>query len=542
MKLNQLLRTIAFCAIAGIGLSEAATYTVTRFDDPPAPDGICQPGDCSLREAIIAANFNPGADTILVPAGIYRLKRFTVQDELQIADEVTIKKTGNGSTAIVDAGGAANTMRAFDIFAKTTLIDIGVRNGQPLAEGAEGVAKGGGIRIRPGASLTMTGGFVSNNTAAGTGPGGGGGIYSEGTLTLNKVLVENNNIEESFGAGINTGIGVASINNCVIRNNTGGFGGGLSGNGAMHLDSSLIRANTGFGGAAYVQACGSFSAVSSTISGNTSTGGGGAIRTRNGSVFLLNATVTNNLAQGFGGGIAAKSDGISCPTEVRLSNTILAGNVDNNGGVPNARDTLDENGQGGIFVSQGYNLIGDATLSFMPLGPGDQIGFYTAPLNPGLAPLAFNGGAMTALLTHALLPNSPAVNTGDASSSTCQVFPATDQRGAPRNLGGRCDIGAYELVRCKGVIVNRVGTSGNDKSTDPTMRPTSGNDGILGLGGNDILAGGDGNDALCGGDGNDTLLGGNGNDILSGGSGNDKCDGGPGTDTAAGCEVKTRIP
>lgn len=40
----------------------AATYSVTRNDDP-AP-GACNPGDCSLREAITAANGNPGLDTV----------------------------------------------------------------------------------------------------------------------------------------------------------------------------------------------------------------------------------------------------------------------------------------------------------------------------------------------------------------------------------------------------------------------------------------------------------------------------------------------
>lgn len=42
---------------------EAATYTVTRADDP-ASATTCVPDDCTLRAAIIAANANPGPDTI----------------------------------------------------------------------------------------------------------------------------------------------------------------------------------------------------------------------------------------------------------------------------------------------------------------------------------------------------------------------------------------------------------------------------------------------------------------------------------------------
>ncbi len=539
-------------------VGQAATYTVTRFDDR-FPTHACIPGDCTLRDAILDANSTVpvGAHTILMPAGVYVLSipgsNGAFEGDLDITTNVILKKTGTGEAAIVDANGAVTADRAFEISgAEVTFESIGVRNGRPAPE-ADGVARGGGIRVRSGAHLTMNNGFVSNNQALGTGNGGGGGIYNDGRLTLNKVVVENNQVELAFGAGINVTMStaVAIIDNSVIRNNSGGFGGGLSVNGPTYLSYSLLQGNLGFGGGAYVGFCGTFVATASTISGNHSDGPGGAIRTRNGTVLLVNATVTNNFAEGFGGGVAAKDDATGCLVEVVLTNTILAGNIDSNGGPPNYRDTIDENGQGHIFRSQGYNLIGDATGSFMQLGQGDKIGFFTAPLNPGLQPLAFNGGLMTSLMTHALLPNGPAVNAGDASSSSCQAYPPTDQRGAPRSMGGRCDIGAYELVRCKGVIVNRVGTAGNDSSSDPAMRPTSGNDGILGLGGNDVLDGGDGDDALCGGTGNDTLRGGNGNDILSGdsgndtlsgGNGNDTCDGGIGTDAATGCEITSRIP
>jgi CSLREA domain-containing protein len=46
----------------------AATFPVTKTAD--THDGTCDP-DCSLREAIGAANTNPGADDVPVPAGTY---------------------------------------------------------------------------------------------------------------------------------------------------------------------------------------------------------------------------------------------------------------------------------------------------------------------------------------------------------------------------------------------------------------------------------------------------------------------------------------
>ena len=46
------------------------TFNVTKTAD--TNDGACTPTDCSLREAVIAANVNAGKDTINIPAGTYR--------------------------------------------------------------------------------------------------------------------------------------------------------------------------------------------------------------------------------------------------------------------------------------------------------------------------------------------------------------------------------------------------------------------------------------------------------------------------------------
>jgi len=69
MRCRRLICSCAALAVAmmlallpGAGPAQAAFYSVTRFDDP-APNG-CNAGDCSLREAIIAAN----ASTMPPPA------------------------------------------------------------------------------------------------------------------------------------------------------------------------------------------------------------------------------------------------------------------------------------------------------------------------------------------------------------------------------------------------------------------------------------------------------------------------------------------
>src|SRR5438552_11192284 len=62
----------------------------------------------SLREAVIAANSTAGADTIMVPAGVFTLTISGSDDtaaagDLDVRDALTIQGAGSGST-IIQAG------------------------------------------------------------------------------------------------------------------------------------------------------------------------------------------------------------------------------------------------------------------------------------------------------------------------------------------------------------------------------------------------------------------------------------------------------
>jgi hypothetical protein len=79
----------------------------------------------------------------------------------------------------------------------------------------------------------------------------------------------------------------------------------------------------------------------------------------------------------------------------------------------------------------------------VPDANGNLIG-SGAGIDPRLGPLADNGGPT---LTHALLPESRAINAGDpAAMPGVDGAPLNDQRGAPftRIYDGRIDIGAFE--------------------------------------------------------------------------------------------------
>ncbi|HEX5165021.1 MAG TPA: hypothetical protein VFV93_06460, partial [Thermomicrobiales bacterium] len=92
----------------------SATFTVTNTIDAvdSAPgDGLCDIGDdsCTLRAAIQEANALAGADTIIVPAGLYALtisgtfEDLAATGDLDIAGDLLIQGAGAVST-IVDGG------------------------------------------------------------------------------------------------------------------------------------------------------------------------------------------------------------------------------------------------------------------------------------------------------------------------------------------------------------------------------------------------------------------------------------------------------
>lgn len=72
-------RLAALCALGAAAPLVAADLVVTRYDDPTP--GLCAPADCSLREAVIAANQDAAADRILLSAGTYTLTRTGNQED-----------------------------------------------------------------------------------------------------------------------------------------------------------------------------------------------------------------------------------------------------------------------------------------------------------------------------------------------------------------------------------------------------------------------------------------------------------------------------
>src|SRR5262249_6109309 len=86
--------------------------------------------------------------------------------------------------------------------------------------------------------------------------------------------------------------------------------------------------------------------------------------------------------------------------------------------------------------SEGYNLSSDNSCTAFFTQTGDLNN-----ANPQLGPLATNGGPTP---THLPKSGSPAIDAIPLGANGWGTSLTIDQRGAPRPIHGKCDIGAVE--------------------------------------------------------------------------------------------------
>ena len=428
VSITLLMAAIFALAIVGRP-AEAATYTVTKVAD--TNDGTCD-SDCSLREAIGAANAAGGADSISLPAGTYTLSIAGLAEDanatgdLDITGDLTINGAGSATT-IIDADAID---RVFHILSSATvnLNDITMRNGDP------GFALGGGIHNDSG-TLTLTNSVVDGSTAA-----QGGGILNDLGETL--MLIGSTVNGTLAGTGIQNN-GTATLTNSTITNNMGGNGGGVGVGNALFptltVIDSTISGNTATvdGGGIRMAFGGILTVTNSTVNNNTAQVGGGIV-IGFGTATLTNVTVSGNTGSLRAGGIdTLGADGVHTLTNV----TISGNSSPTGGGFHNISSTVTFNNTIIANQASGADCAGDAITTGGNNLDSDNTCGLTDPddvpnVDPMLGPLQDNGGLTD---THALLAGSPAIDAGD--DTAC---PATDQRGVVRPQGPQCDIGAYE--------------------------------------------------------------------------------------------------
>ena len=387
-KIGRAARTVTFLALLLVGAlassATAATYVVTTIADHAAD--VCDAAECTLREAITAANAG-NDNTIRFAPGVTGYINLTsplpvLSRNLTIigpgADVLTVRRVHGGH---------------YRIFT--------IRNG-----------------TSPGPVITVQG-LTLNNAITEYGPenGAGGCIYNDrGTLRILKCAMTQNHA--GTGSVVYNLSGTVEISDSTVSGNT--VSASWGGNGPTYSGGAFVN-YAGEGPA-------SLMISNTTLTGNS--GDRGAVvhnSAANGSamVKVQNCTLSYN-TPGTGGDIYNGGN----LANVVLENTILRG------AVPFFPTIVNENGA--TITSHGNNLSNDKEGGDSSTGPG---GWLNQPgdkrnTDPRLAAaLAANGGTTQ---TIALMPDSPAINAGNDTFA-----PPRDQRGYLRP--DRSDIGAFEF-------------------------------------------------------------------------------------------------
>lgn len=296
-----------------------------------APDG-CTTQDCSVREAVIAANKNNGKDTIILRSNRFHGLAIPGIDEdrsksgdLDIRGKTTIKASekklatihANGIDRVLDihaptkinrleiTGGAINqaNQTGFGILAADHRVDIN-RSLITENEGAAGNASSGGLRMGAGGSIVRSK-ITDNETTSGSGGATVVGTADREALVFRTTI--SNNTSNS-GGGLFTSTGTTVVQS-KIKNNTAVHCGGVDLNGGTILKDSMVAGNETvpsgmltFGGGGVCLGSDS-KIVGSTLEGNTAAEDGGGVEVFGGKA-IINSTIAGNTANDEGGGVS----------------------------------------------------------------------------------------------------------------------------------------------------------------------------------------------------------------------------------------------
>jgi uncharacterized repeat protein (TIGR01451 family) len=475
-------------------LSYGANFNVSMTGDRVS--GQCNPNDCSLREAIMAANADGEDSEIELGEGVFKLTLAGKDNDngqtgdLDITDPHVLTISGiSAEKTIIDASDLGD--RIIDLcpgVAGTCVLNL---KNLTLQNGNAGNENGGAIlSVSEGKVLNISHcRFLENQAANGGAIWVQHGSASKDLNIDNSVFSQNKASGDGGAIGIKNDVAFAASHTAISQNTAGGNGGGIyaSNNCMMTFDTATISQNgaTLDGGGIWSQAISQILMTNSTVSKNNAGGNGGGIWGDSSATPVINnSTLSNNVAKGSGGGISDTKDSF-----VRINNSTLSGNQATTGGALSGSDlglrihssTLTQNsatqggglylgtnishsdlansilagntggsngtdcfngGGGTIDFTSFHNVYSDVSSCFTNLGPGDKNNIASS--NLGLGPLADNGGPTQ---THALLPGSPALDNGDPATG-CKDDSGNqleqDQRGQSRKLGAGCDSGSVE--------------------------------------------------------------------------------------------------
>ncbi|HKN68366.1 MAG TPA: choice-of-anchor Q domain-containing protein, partial [Gemmatimonadaceae bacterium] len=486
-------------------IAQANTYSVNDTGD--SGDGTCD-ATCTLRDAVLTANANPGDDVVQLAPGTYKLDG---QLEIDTGGKVTITSSGTRDNTFIDAQGNDRVLEVLS-GANGEVDNVTLRNGL----GGEG----GAVFVDDTATFTTNNARLSSNEAE---DDEGGAIYNDGTVNLNNTLLERNTAPDEYGGGIYNDGGTVNLTDSSITGSylDDGSGGGIYNDGGTltllrsHVDNNFAAyygagiyndggtltltqstVNDNFGaesdesnGGGIYNDRGALTVTDSAISGNTNYGYGGGIY-NNGNMSIDRSAIDHNSAYYPGGGIyndSAQSDAVTRGgftfNDVSITNSTISDNLsddDDGGGIRNDAGTLNllndtiafnqstyDHDGGGLYADDTVNVkntilamnVEDGAVNNCydsdgyivdqghNLENGTDCGFDNS--QPGAS-----GDVQNADPLLGPLQNNGGPTFTRAIDNTSPAFdaaddtgcPATDQRGVTRPQFAHCDIGAFELA------------------------------------------------------------------------------------------------
>jgi hypothetical protein len=373
----------------------------------------------ALAASVSAANTAGGPQTINLAAGcVYTFTTGSAGDPSTALPHINgnTNLTINGNGATIQRSSAPGTpafrLLAVDGGGTLTLNNVTISNGGCTLPCATDVEGGGVYNL--GTLNVVLSNFTSNNAGGDATNSRGGAIESYGALKVDQSTFTSNQAQNNGGAIFNWG-GTLTVTNSTFASNTAqNVGGAIV---AFSANASTVTNSTFVGNTA-----------SRLFWGGTETGS--AIYNQNLALWLLPPvppsgplTVTSSTFAGNGAnGTIATETGVT----TTLRNTILTGSAGTNCG------------GSGAATDGGYNISSDASCAL----------FVTETSLNGTDPQLDSGGLSSAggpTQVVVPLPGSPAVDAIPPGTNGCGTTLTTDQRGAMRPTGARCDIGSVEF-------------------------------------------------------------------------------------------------
>lgn len=344
--------------------AHAASLVVNTLKDEN--DHSCMDGDCSLRDALEAAN-----DGDVISFSVTGTISMTLGN-LLVMDDVTI--SGPGSSQLTINGNLASQI--FEIFNPQNVVITGLTLTNGLTNNC-----GGAMYATSGSLITIDDVVFSNNQALKNGmnefiDGGAICIFDGGTLSISNSTFINNTAWRAGGA-IAVYYASVTLSNVVMDGNKavgsstiGSSGGAIYIFSDQSIPSSAIlnhvtitdNSSTYQGGGIFIQDYANITIQDSVIQGNHVTGyaslndgeGGGIATSANSMVQIINTTISHNTAYSDGGGIT------SYGANFTIQNSLISNNqagTSEGGGI---FMTGGDNGSDGAFTLENTTVSGNS--------------------------------------------------------------------------------------------------------------------------------------------------------------------------------------